>query len=153
MAKLSLNQAAKYAGVAKKTLLERLKSNDLNAKLSGEKNTQGHWEIDEAELDRVFRKPPQEPHLKTVSPPPDKATKTSQNSALEIEVKMLREQIERMDTERERERAQLGDQIEALKAQAERQSADHRQALAVLTDQREQATEPLKRGLWARLVG
>ena len=153
MAKLSLNQAAKYAGVAKKTLLERLKSNDLNAKLSGEKNVQGHWEIDEAELDRVFKKPPQEPHEKTVSPPLDKTTKTNQNSALEVEVKMLREKIERMDTERERERAQLGDQIEALKAQAERQSADHRQALAALTDQREKAAEPPKRGLWARLVG
>jgi hypothetical protein len=66
---------------------------------------------------------------------------------------MLREQIERMDTERERERAQLGDQIEDLRAQAERQSADHRQALAPLTDQREKAAEPPKRGLWARLVG
>jgi flagellar biosynthesis regulator FlaF len=56
-----------------------------------------------------------------------------------------------MDTERERERAQLTDQIDALKEQAERQSADHRQALAALTDQRDR--EPPKRGLWARLVG
>ena len=153
MAKLSLNQAAKYAGVAKKTLLERLNSNDLNAKLSGEKNAQGHWEIDGSELDRVFRKPQQEPHFKTVSPPHDKATKTSQHSALEVEVKMLREQIERMDKERERERAQLTDQIEALKVHAERQSADHRQALAAITDQRAKSAEPPKRGLWARLVG
>jgi mannose/cellobiose epimerase-like protein (N-acyl-D-glucosamine 2-epimerase family) len=66
---------------------------------------------------------------------------------------MLREQIERMDAERERERSQLTDQIEALKEQAERQSADHRQALAALTDQREKAAEPPKRGFWARLVG
>lgn len=153
MAKLSLNQAAKYAGVAKKTLLERLKSNDLSAKLSGEKNVQGHWEIDEAELDRVFRKPQQEPHRKTVSSPHDQNAKTSQSSALEVEVKMLREQIERMDTERERERAQLGDQIEALKAQAERQSADHRQALAALTDQREKAAEPPSRGFFGLLKG
>jgi mannose/cellobiose epimerase-like protein (N-acyl-D-glucosamine 2-epimerase family) len=58
-----------------------------------------------------------------------------------------------MDFERERERAQLGDQIEALREQAERQSADHRQALAVLTDQREKAIEPPRRGLWARLMG
>lgn len=152
MAKLSLNQAAKYAGVAKKTLLERLKSNDLNAKLSGEKNVQGHWEIDEAELDRVFRKPQQETHRKTVSPPLDETVKNSQNSALEVEVKMLREQIERMDAERERERAQLGDQIEVLKAQGERQSADHRQALAALTDQREKVAETPKRSLWARFL-
>lgn len=63
---------------------------------------------------------------------------------------MLREQIDRMDTERERERAQFTDQIEALREQAERQSADHRQALAALTDQREPAA---KRGLWTRLKG
>lgn len=52
-----------------------------------------------------------------------------------------------------RERAQLTDQIEALKKQAERQSADHRQTLAALTDQRGQISKPVKRGLWARLVG
>lgn len=63
---------------------------------------------------------------------------------------MLCEQIDRMDTERERERAQFTDQIEALREQAERQSADHRQALAALTDQRER--EPRRR-FWARLFG
>ena len=66
---------------------------------------------------------------------------------------MLREQIERMDLERERERSQLTDQIEALKEYAERQSADHRQALAALTDQREKAQRSPQRGLWARLIG
>ena len=59
---------------------------------------------------------------------------------------MLREQIGRMDTERERERAQFMDQIEALREQAERQSADHRQALAALTDQRDKPNR-----LWERL--
>jgi len=58
-----------------------------------------------------------------------------------------------MDAERARERSQLTDQIEALKDQAKRQSADHRQGLATSTDQREKVTEPLKRGLWSRLVG
>ena len=66
---------------------------------------------------------------------------------------MLREQIERMDSERDRERSQLTDQIEALKEQAERQSADHRQALAALTDQREKVAQQPKRGLWARMLG
>lgn len=153
MAKLSLNQAARYARVAKKTLLERLKSNDVSLKLSGDKSAQGHWEIDEAELDRVFRKPLKEPPQKTVSPPHENHHKTNPNIALEIEVKMLREQIERMDAERERERGQLTDQIEALKEQTQRQSADYRQALAALTDKREKAAEQPKRGLWARLVG
>lgn len=146
MTKLSANRAAKEAGVAKKTLLESLTSGRLTAT----KNDKGHWEIEPAELFRVFPQGGAVQAEKTVSHPPQR---TSENSALEIEVKMLREQIERMDKERERERAQLGDQIEVLRAQAERQSADHRQALAALTDQREKATEQPKRGLWARLVG
>lgn len=76
----------------------------------------------------------------------------SGNSALEVEVKMLREQITEMRSMNERKRQVLVDQIETLKDQAERQSADHRQALAALTDQRTRA-EPPKRGLWGRLIG
>lgn len=149
MTKLSANRAAKEAGVAKKTLLEAMSSGRLTA----EKNDKGHWEIDPAELFRVYPKTSSLEAEKPQPTPQENNQKTSQNSALEIEVKMLREQIERMDTERERERSQLTDQIEALKQQTERQSADHRQALAILTDQRGQAAEPPKRGLWARLIG
>jgi hypothetical protein len=149
MTKLSLNKAAKAAGVAKSTLLEALNS----GRMSAAKNDIGHWEIDPAELFRVFPKTSSTEHQEPIATPLENHQKTSQSSALEVEVKMLREQVERIDAERERERAQLGDQIEALRGQAERQSADHRQALAALTDQREKAAEPPKRGLWARLLG
>jgi hypothetical protein len=149
MTKLSLNKAAKAAGVAKSTLLEALNS----GRMSAAKSDIGHWEIDPAELFRVFSKASSSEPREPIPAPSENHIKISQSSALEVEVKMLREQIERMDTERERERLLLRDQIEALRAQAERQSADHRQALAVLTDQREQATESPKRGLWARLIG
>tara|TARA_X000000950_G_scaffold244798_1_gene301186 strand:- start:828 stop:1277 length:450 start_codon:yes stop_codon:yes gene_type:complete len=149
MMKLSLNKAAKEAGVAKSTLLDALN----NGRMSAEKSEKGHWEIDPSELFRVFPKTSSENSEKPIQTPSENHQKTIQNSALEIEVKMLREQIERMDAERERERSQLTDQIESLKEQAERQSADHRQALAVLTDQREKATPQTKRSFWARLVG
>ena len=149
MVKLSLNKAAKEAGVAKSTLLDSLNT----GRMSAEKNEKGHWEIDPSELFRVFPKTSSNNPKKPIQTPLENHQKTIQNSALEIEVKMLREQIERMDAERERERFQLTDQIEALKEQAERQSADHRQALAVLTDQRARAEEAPKRGFWARLVG
>lgn len=149
MTKLSLNKAAKEASVAKSTLLEALNS----GRMSAEKNDKGHWQIDPAELFRVFPKSSSTEQAEPNPTPVENLQKTSQNSALEVEVKMLREQIDRMDTERERERAQFTDQIEALREQAERQSADHRQALAALTDQRERDAEPLKRGLWARLTG
>jgi predicted RNA-binding Zn ribbon-like protein len=149
MEKLSLNKAAKEAGVAKSTLLEALHS----GRMSAVKNDVGHWQIDPAELFRVF---PKTSSLERGEPPatPRETQKTTNPaSALEVEVKMLREQIERMDSERERERAQLDDQIEALREQAARQSADHRQAFAVLTDQREKVAAPPRRSLWARLVG
>ncbi|WP_291733855.1 hypothetical protein [Leisingera sp. F5] len=153
MAKLSLNQAAKYAGVAKKTLLERLRSNDLNEKISGGKNAQGHWEIDEAELDRVFRKPQEEPRSKTVSPPPIKAAKPSETGALEIEVKMLREQIGAMSAERDRERGQLVDQIEDLRARLDGAETERVRLNTLLTDQRDKPVGQAQRGLWARLTG
>ena len=149
MQKLSANKAAKEAGIAKKTLLEAISSGRLTAA----KNDKGYWEIDPAELFRAYPKTSFSEPEKPQPTSQENRQKQPETSVLEVEVKMLREQIERMDTERERERAQLGDQIEALKEQAERQSADHRQALAALTDQRERAAEPPKRGLWERWFG
>ena len=133
MEKLSLNKAAKEASVAKSTLLEALNS----GRMSAGKNDKGHWQIDPSELFRVFPRTGPAEHGEPNPTPSEGLQKTTENGALEVEVKMLREQIARMEAERERERAQFTDQIEALKDQAERQSADHRQALAALTDQRE----------------
>lgn len=149
MTKLSANSAAKEAGIAKKTLLEAIASGRLTAA----KNDKGHWEIDPSELFRAYPRTSSPEPQKPQPTPTENHQKPSETSGLEVEVKMLREQIERMDAERERERAQLSEQIEILREQAERQSADHRQALAVLTDQREKSAEQPKRGLWARLVG
>jgi HAMP domain-containing protein len=149
MTKLSANRAAKEASIAKKTLLDAISSGRLTAT----KNDKGHWEIDPSELFRAYPKTGfsevEKPH-KTQT---ENHLKTNELSALEIEVKMLREQLERIDNERDRERSQLTDQIEALKELAERQSADHRQALAALTDQRGRPSEQPRRGLWARLMG
>ena len=153
MTKLSLNKAAKEAGVAKSTILEALNSNDPARKLSAEKNAKGHWEIDPAELFRVFPKTSSDQSSEPIATPVENHQKPLSTSGLEIEVKMLREQIDRMDTEREREREQLVDQIESLRGQMERQSADHRAAIAVLTDQRAQQPEKPRKGFWARLAG
>jgi hypothetical protein len=148
MVKLSLNKAAREAGVAKSTLLDAL----ATGRMSAEKNDKGHWEIDPSELFRVFSKTSSEEQKKPMPTSTENRLDSIQNNALEIEVKMLREQIVRIDMERERERSQLAEQIEALKQQAERQSADHRQALAMLTDQREKAAPQPRRSFWARLV-
>jgi len=153
MAKLSLNKAAKRAGVAKSTLLEALNSEDLNKRLSANKNARGHWEIDESELDRVFSKnrpsEPQEPIKNRI----ENRENHSETSALQVEVKMLREQIERIDDASTRERDQMADQIVNLREQIERQSADHRQALAVITDQRPTTVEHPRRRFFGLLKG
>lgn len=146
MTKLSLNKAAKEAGVAKSTILEALNSK----RMSAEKNDKGHWEIDPAELFRVY---PKTSPTEQVEPIPTLVEKHGETSALEVEVKMLREQMDDVRSMNERERQTLVGQIDDLKAEAERRSREHMQALAVLTDQREKAKDPLKRGFWARLMG
>lgn len=143
MEKLSLNKAAKEAGVAKATLLDALNT----GRMSASRGDKGYWQIDPSELFRVFPKAGSVDSGKPIPTPYVSRQNPGHSSALEVEVKMLREQIERMEAERNRERNQLGDQIGELRAQLERQSADHRTALAVLSDQREK-----KRGFWGRLI-
>lgn len=146
MTKLSANRAAKEAGIAKKTLLEAISS----GKLSASKNDRGHWEIEPAELFRAY---PKTGFLEPEKPQPTlqgNQEKTSENGTLEIEVKMLREQIDTMTAERDRERVQLVDQIEDLRSRLDGAEAERRRLNALLTDQRE-ASIP-NRGFWARLL-
>jgi len=143
MTKLSANRAAKEAGIAKKTLLEAISS----GRLSATKNEKGHWQIEPAELFRVYPKTGFSEPEKPIPTHQENTQKTTENSALEVEVKMLREQIDLMGTERDRERQQLVDQIEALKIEAERRSKEHIQALAMLKDMRQEAPErPVEKG-------
>jgi hypothetical protein len=149
MIKLSLNKAAKEAGVAKSTLLDAIRNN----RMSAPKNEKGHYEIDPAELFRVFPKTSSTEQAEPKSTSLGNRQEPSGTSGLEVEVKMLREQIDGTNLERERERELMSGQIDDLRAQLERQSADHRQALAVLTDQREKVAEPARKGFFARLMG
>lgn len=146
MKKLSANMAAKEAGIAKKTLLEAITSNRMTA----EKNAKGHWEIDPAELFRVFPKSSGAGGEKTVSHPP---SKTSENNGLEVEVRMLREKMTSDEAKSERERAKLVDEIENLRSQLSESRQDYRQTLAVIEDMRPKQPDAPKRGFWARLTG
>ncbi|MEO9826797.1 MAG: hypothetical protein ABJF50_20540 [Paracoccaceae bacterium] len=137
--------------MAKSTLLEAHNTEDISQRLSANKNARGHWEIEESELGKVFSKSrskkteePQEYHL-------ENRENRCETSALQVEVKMLREQIERIDKGSTRERVQMNDQIANLREQIERQSADHRQALAVVTDQRPTTPNPTRRRFFGLL--
>ena len=140
---MSLNEVAKLTGRAKSTISKALKSGKMSYVSKDERS--GAYEIDPAEAERVFPRKQEtaaSDHIKNTD-------KTHGNSALSVEVKMLREQIERGDLDRNREREQLSRQVEILQEQIERQSADHRQALAVITDQREQPKAKFK-WIWQR---
>lgn len=122
--------------------------------ISAHKDDKGRWQIDPSELQRwINANPLPNKSDDQLATPTDHAGNINGNSALAIEVRMLREKIEDLNLERQRERQNLIDQIEDLKAAAERQSREHIQALALLTDQRERTVRPSRRGLWARLVG
>lgn len=96
--KYSAGQAAKATGVAKATITRALQS----GKISGQKDENGAWAIDPAELHRVF--PPvssaqsETPSMKRDAPP----EKTGETTALEREIQMLREALEDARQERDR---------------------------------------------------
>lgn len=126
MEKLSLNKAAKEASVAKSTLLEALNS----GRMSAGKNDKGHWQIDPSELFRVFPKTGSSEHGEPKPTPSGSLQKTTENGALEVEVKMLREMLEEARADRD----SWKDQAQKITALIEDQSAR-------------------KKGFWARLMG
>jgi hypothetical protein len=95
---LTLNKAAKMCGKAKSTILEAIKS----GRLSASKNAKGHYSIDPAELSRVFpfeiidhTNPVTE---RTQEPQPTAVENTQNTNALEREVNLLREMLEKAET-------------------------------------------------------
>ena len=131
--KMTLNQAAKESGKAKKTILEALKNN----RMSGEKNEKGQWEIDPSELFRVFPHQQSNQSRKPKPTPLEKPENHQQISVLEKEVEMLREQLSRSDAERDRWR----EESESWKEQAAK-------ITALIEDQ-----SARRKGWFARIIG
>lgn len=120
--KLSANQAAKEAGIAKKTLLEALKT----GRLSAEKDDKGHWQIDPAELFRVFPKTSDD---QLPEPQPTPSTETENR----LEIARLRAALEGA----ERLSDSLADQVADLRARLDQEGEERRALTArLLTDQR-----------------
>ena len=99
--KLSLNQAAKTCGRAKSTILEAIKSGRLTAP----KDSNGHYAIDTSELHRVFpftspnhTEPAPDPYEK---PEPTPYENHPNTKGLEREVELLREMLEKAETNTE----------------------------------------------------
>ncbi|MCV0404582.1 MAG: hypothetical protein K5924_12880 [Chloroflexi bacterium] len=144
--KLTLGQAAKTAKRSKGTLSKALNAGGISA----EKDDKGRWQIDPSELSRWMSANPFPNSRENQYETQDE---THENSALGVEVKMLRERIDAMTAERDRERGQLVDQIEDLRARLDGAEAERTRLNALLTDQREAHKTPIKRSFWARLLG
>ena len=144
--KLTLGQAAKTAKRSKGTLSKALNSGGISA----EKDDKGRWQIDPSELSRWISA---NPFPNGSGNQDETQMEAHENSVLSIEAKMLREQINAMKVERDRERGQLVDQIEDLRTRLDGAEAERARLNAVLTDQRHISTASVRRGFWGRILG
>lgn len=146
--KLSASKAAKETGTSVPTITRAIKSGKLSAtKLDG-----GGYEIDPAELFRVFS-----PITANRNDTPSMLGGETpvETGGLQAEVEILRERLRMTETERDRERSQLTDQIEDLRKRLDDESTERRKLTALLTYQPETpAPAPVvvpdraKRGWW-----
>jgi hypothetical protein len=128
MTKLTLGQAAKDANKAKATILDAIK----NGRLSAQKGDKGQYEIDPAELFRVYPKTEQKPNGKTETEHLETNHKTAlllqKIDFLERRLGDIEGERDNLRSERDRERKQLQETIDNLRN-------DHDRLLSVITEQ------------------
>jgi hypothetical protein len=133
----TLGQAAKAAGKSKPIIQRAIK----NGTISASKTADGSYEIDPAELHRVF---PPLPHASNADQDLKRSVLPSDTNVLQREVELLRERLADKDSTISDLRTRL-DQSER-----ERREKDVR-LTALLTDQRE-PTPKRRRWWWDKLV-
>lgn len=148
MTKLSINEAAKRFDVSRPTLLKHLKE----GKISGSKLDGKGWEIDGAELARVYQSRPSKD-----LPSSGKIEKTFPSDFPTISIGLqpdLQAEIERLKAEIEAEREARRAEGEALRTErearrlVERHLDDLRRLLPSQAPER-----PIERSFWSRLIG
>lgn len=126
----TLGAAAKAAKVSKPTLSKAIS----NGRLSAEKQPDGSYRIQAAELFRVY---PPATHGNGLDHGQAVASETgSSNGLAGSEIAVLRERLAVLIAERDRERQQLTDQINDLRARLDAEAEERRRLTALLTDQR-----------------
>lgn len=135
MVLLSATQAAKTVGKSVPTITRAIK----NGRLSARRLDGGGYEIDPAELFRVWDAVTKK----------DNASPPMLGHETPLEESMLRAKLEVMDERLSDAQATIKDLRDRLDAE----SAERRNLTAQITDQRQSVPEPRKRGFWARLKG
>ena len=163
---LSLLDAAKRTGKSKPTILRAIQS----GKISAQKDEHGEWQIEPAELFRVYPSTPDE----TDASAHETDDETSRTTSKEVrnglisgdartgtrtvaELEAMKRELEQEREERARERRQLEDTVSDLRRRLDASEEERRQKdtqlTHLLTDQREKAAAPGKpRGLITRLL-
>ena len=126
---LSLKDAAEAVGMTKPALFKAIKS----GRLSAVRNDKGEYQLDPAELFRVY-------------PPPKTGPVTRNPESLQLEIDGLRREMQQRDERINDMRTQVDD----LKA-----DRDHwrQQATALLTHQQQPPAETARPSFWRRLFG
>ena len=146
MSKLSLKQSAEFAGHTKPTLLKHMQS----GRLSGEKDEQGQWWFDLAELIRVYGEPDSRTASSNASVDEQNPPNLQREMALATELAAAKARLEMTEQERERERRDKDATIADLRSRLDREAEERGRLALLLTDQRAQ---PPARGLWTWLRG
>lgn len=148
VAMYTLGTAAKSVGRNKSTILRAIK----NGVISATKGPQGDYQIDPAELHRIYP-----PVASSVKAQPDTHTDAPHEGTLDAtpllsENRELRAKLEAAE-ERLKDRAEvIGDLRRRLDLSEEERRATQTQLTALLTDQRAKPESP-KTGFWRRLLG
>lgn len=127
----SLSEAADEIGLSKMTIQRAIKK----GRLSADRDEQGAYRIDPAELHRVF------PKGARAKPEQGKSNKASQEpsqseSLLRREIEIRDEKLDLIEKERRREREQLETTIEDLRKRLDTEAAERQRLTLLITDQR-----------------
>ena len=118
---ITLREASEKVGVTRQTLMKAIKT----GRVSAEKSDNGEWRIEPVELFRVW------PPVNGVQQPLQPELTGGDTPSLQVENRLLREQV-----------AELREERNAWREQAQR---------LALTDQRAAPQPAPQRGFWARL--
>lgn len=138
----SLKEAAEATGKSKPTILRAINA----GKVSAAKDAHGEWQIEPAELHRVY------PPVTERNVPDETPWNDTQHPNFAFETGMLRGEIEQLrerlaliNVDREHERREASQQIEDLKRRLDQSEVERRsyaqQVTALLTDQRPKEQE------------
>ena len=148
--KYSAAQAGKAVGRSTATITRAIEK----GRLSAVKDDNGAWQIDPAELHRVFDvKKPENPSMQSDE-------KASKGEALRVDLEILAEKLRSAETLNER----LADEVADLRGRLDAEGEERRKLTMILTDQRTApapppnmpaAGAPVARGggWWSRLWG